>query len=315
MPRWLEPTIDAKASTTQNVDFYGAMNRFYRNVRDPASTLTQASPWQLLYSAWDQLSYQFSAQSGFAAADAVIGADILNEPYISYVGGEPPAGQSVLQAAGNRLITFYDALAPAITNHAPTWLLFFQDSTGGYNAANPAARETPTMTRKPNVPGNWVYSLHDYNFSYGTFADGVTRHDDFGITVMNAALANADRVARAAVHRRVHDVRTRRRRQAAHRRRHGRDQRVPRVGADEPGQLVVLGVRQPVHADDRDRRQHQPGDPGGASLARDRARPGDHQPAPGRHVHERMHRARVHVRRPGVHRPRRHDRELRLDLR
>jgi aryl-phospho-beta-D-glucosidase BglC (GH1 family) len=191
MPRWLEPTIDAKASTTQNVDFYGAMNRFYRNLRDPASTLTQASPWQLLYSAWDQLSYQFSAQSGFAAADAVIGADILNEPYISYVGGEPPAGQSVLQAAGSRLVTFYDALAPAITNHAPTWLLFFQDSTGGYNAANPAARETPTMTRKPNVPGNWVYSLHDYNFSYGTFADGVTRHDDFGITVMNAALANA----------------------------------------------------------------------------------------------------------------------------
>jgi aryl-phospho-beta-D-glucosidase BglC (GH1 family)/PKD repeat protein len=191
MPRWLEPTIDAKASTTQNVDFYGAMNRFYRNVRDPASTLTQASPWQLLYSAWDQLSYQFSAQSGFAAADAVIGADILNEPYISYVGGEPPAGQTVLQAAGIRLRTFYDALAPAITNHAPTWLLFFQDSTGGYNAANPAARETPTMTGKPTVPGNWVYSLHDYDFSYGTFSDGVTRHDDFGITLVNAALANA----------------------------------------------------------------------------------------------------------------------------
>ena len=47
------------------------------------------------------------------------------------------------------------------------------------------------MSAKPTAPGNWVYSLHDYNFGYGTFADGVVRHDDFGITVMTAALDNA----------------------------------------------------------------------------------------------------------------------------
>ncbi|MGZ6779536.1 MAG: cellulase family glycosylhydrolase, partial [Mycobacterium sp.] len=192
MPRWLDPTIDAKASTTQNTDFFNAMNQFYRNVRDPASTLTNASPWQLLYSAWDQLAYQFSPQSGFADASAVVGADILNEPYFSYVGGNPPAGQTVLQASGARLVAFYNALAPAITNRNSSWLLFFQDSTGGYNTANPANRESPTISAKPTVPGNWVYSFHDYNFSYGTFSDGVARHDDFGITLANADLANAN---------------------------------------------------------------------------------------------------------------------------
>ena len=41
------------------------------------------------------------------------------------------------------------------------------------------------------MPGNWVYSIHDYNFGYGTFSDGVTRHDDFGITLANAVQANA----------------------------------------------------------------------------------------------------------------------------
>ncbi len=191
MPRWLNPTIDAKATTTQSLDFYTAMNTFYRNIRDPQSPLTNATPWQLFASAWDQISYQFSSASEFAAADAVVGADILNEPYISYVGGSPPAGQTVLQAAGSRLVSFYNALAPAITAHNASWLLFFQDSTGGYNAANPAARESPVITGKPTVAGNWVYSNHIYAFSYGTFEDGVTRHDDFGITVANRALANA----------------------------------------------------------------------------------------------------------------------------
>ena len=49
------------------------------------------------------------------------------------------------------------------------------------------------MTAKPTGSGdfNWVYSIHDYNFAYGTFSDGVTRHDDFGITLMNVDLANA----------------------------------------------------------------------------------------------------------------------------
>ena len=47
------------------------------------------------------------------------------------------------------------------------------------------------MTGKPTVAGNWVYSFHDYNFSYETFSDGVPRHDDFGITLDNVMLANA----------------------------------------------------------------------------------------------------------------------------
>ncbi len=191
MPRWMYPTADAKASTDQNVDFYNGMNWFFRNLHDPAATVTHATPWQLLSAAWDQIAYQFSPASGFADYQAVVGADLFNEPYISYVGGSPPAGQTVLQAAGARLQTFYNAIAPSVTARNPSWLLFFQDSTGGHNAANPAARETPTMTAKPTVPGNWVYSFHNYNFSYGTFNDGVTRHDDFGITVVNAMLANA----------------------------------------------------------------------------------------------------------------------------
>ncbi len=192
MPRWLYPTADGKTATTQNTDFYNSMNWFYRNVHDPLATVTRATPWQLFSAAWDQLAYQFSPASGFPAADAVVGADILNEPYYAYVGGSPSAGQTVLQAAGSRLRTFYDAIAPSITGRRPSWLLIFEDSTGGYNAANPSARETPTMTGKPNVPGHWVYSIHDYNFSYGTFSDGVVRHDDFGITLANAVLANAN---------------------------------------------------------------------------------------------------------------------------
>ncbi|UDY36949.1 PKD domain-containing protein [Dermatobacter hominis] len=191
MPRWMYPTADGKATTTQNTDFYQSMNWFFRNLHDPLATTTQQTPWQLLSAAWDKLAYEFSPASGFAAADAVVGADVFNEPYFSYVGGSPPAGQSVLQAAGARLKTFYEAIGPAITARNPGWLLFFQDSTGGYNAANPAVRETPTMTAKPAVPGNWVYSAHIYAFSYGTFSDGVVRHDDFGITVANQLLANA----------------------------------------------------------------------------------------------------------------------------
>ena len=191
MPRWLDPSIDAKASTTQNLDFYNAMNWFYRNIQDPTSTITKATPWQLFSSAWSLLSYTFSSSSGFADYQAVVGSDILNEPYYSYVGGSPPAGQTVLQASGSRLAAFYNAMAPAITAYNPSWLLFFNDSTGGYNSANPLARETPTMTGKPTVAGDWVYAIHDYNFSYETFSDGVARHDDFGITLANIVLADA----------------------------------------------------------------------------------------------------------------------------
>jgi aryl-phospho-beta-D-glucosidase BglC (GH1 family) len=191
MPRWLYPTLDAKKKTTEKDDVRQGANWFYRNIHDPTSTTTQARPWQLLYAAWDQLAYQFSAESGFADYQAVVGADLLNAPHSSYVGGNPQDGQSVLAASGIRLRALYDALAPAITARNPSWLLMFQDSTGGYDAANPADRETPTITKKPSTPGNWVYSVHLLNTRHGTFADGVPAHDDFGVNLAEQALANA----------------------------------------------------------------------------------------------------------------------------
>jgi aryl-phospho-beta-D-glucosidase BglC (GH1 family) len=190
MPRWLDPTADRKAATTQNTDFHDSMNWFYRNLQDPLSTTTQATPWQLLYAAWDELATQFSP-ANFPDASTVIGADLLNEPYWSYVGDNPLPGQTVLQTAGTRLKSFYEYIAPAVTSRNPSWLLFFQDCSGGYNAANPSVREAPVMTGRPNVLGNWVYSYHAYDFNYGTFSDGVVRHDDFGITMANVMLANA----------------------------------------------------------------------------------------------------------------------------
>ena len=47
------------------------------------------------------------------------------------------------------------------------------------------------LTAKPSASGRWVYSSHIYNFGYGTFQDGVQSHDDRGINVANALLANA----------------------------------------------------------------------------------------------------------------------------
>ncbi|TDN90932.1 PKD domain-containing protein [Microbacterium sp. BK668] len=191
MPRWMYPSIDAKATTTQSTDFYNGMNWFFRNIHDPMATVTRVTPWELYADVWRMVSYEFSAASGFPAHQAVVGADLFNEPWWSYVGGNPPAGQTVAQAAGARLHAFYTALAPAITVNSPSWLLIFQDTGGGYNIANPSLRDSPWMTGKPSAPGNWVYSVHAYNFGYGTFSDGVPRHDDFGINHMNAVLANA----------------------------------------------------------------------------------------------------------------------------
>jgi hypothetical protein len=144
-----------------------------------------------LYAAWDQLAYQFSAESGFPDHAAVVGADLLNAPHVSDVGGNPAGGQSVLEASGSRLRALYETLAPAITARNPSWLLVFQDSTGGYASTNPADRETPTMTAKPSTPGNWVYSVHLVNAAHGTFSDGVPAHDDHGVTKAERALANA----------------------------------------------------------------------------------------------------------------------------
>ena len=84
-PRWMNPSIDAKASTTQSVDFYNAMNSFFRNRHDPNAKVTHATPWQLLRAAWSRLALEFSSRSGFAAYQAVVGADLFNEPYVGYV--------------------------------------------------------------------------------------------------------------------------------------------------------------------------------------------------------------------------------------
>ena len=172
MPRWLYPTFDAKDETTEEDDVNQAANWFYRNVHDPLSTTTEARPWQLFYAAWDQLAYQFSAESGFPDHAAVVGADLLDAPHINDVGGDPTGGRSVLESSGNRLRALYESVAPAITARNPSWLLVFQDSTGGYASANPGDRETPTMTAKPSTPGNWVYSVHLFNPAHGTFSDG-----------------------------------------------------------------------------------------------------------------------------------------------
>ena len=191
MPRWMYPSIDVKPSTTQSTDFYNGMNWFFRNIHDPMATVTRVTPWELYGDVWKMVSYEFSAASGFPDYQTVVGADLFNEPWWSYVGGSPPAGQTVAQAAGSRLHAFYTGLAPSITANTPNWLLFFQDTGGGYNTADPSLRDSPRMTGKPSAPGNWVYSLHDYNMTYATFSDGVPRHDDFGITLMNAVLSNA----------------------------------------------------------------------------------------------------------------------------
>ncbi len=191
MPRWLYPTLDAQDTTTEGEDVSEAANWFYRNVHDPLATVTWSQPWQLLYAAWDQLAYQFSAESGFDDYEAVVGADLLRAPQSSHVGSNPADGQSALEASGIRLRTLYATLAPAITGRNPGWLLLFQDAAGGYNAANPADRDTPTITDKPSSPGNWVYSVHLHNPQHGAFADGVPAHDDFGVTLAEQALANA----------------------------------------------------------------------------------------------------------------------------
>ena len=191
MPRWMYPSIDIKPATTQSTDYYNGMNWFFRNIHDPMATVTRATPWDLYGDVWEMLSYEFSAASGFPDYQAVVGADLFNEPWWSYVGGNPPAGETVAQAAGSRLHAFYTTLGPSITANSPNWLLFFQDTGGGYYIANPSLRESPLMTGKPSAPGNWVYSVHEYNFSYATFSDGVPRHDDYGITLMNAVLNNA----------------------------------------------------------------------------------------------------------------------------
>ena len=191
MPRWMYPSIDIKPATTQSTDFFNGMNWFFRNIHDPMATVTRATPWDLYGDVWEMLAYEFSAASGFPDYQAVVGADMFNEPWWSYVGGNPPAGQTVAQAAGSRLLAFYTRLAPSITANSPNWLLFFQDTGGGYYSANPSLRESPWMTGKPTVPGNWVYSIHEYNFTYETFSDGVPRHDDFGISLVTAVLNNA----------------------------------------------------------------------------------------------------------------------------
>ena len=100
MPRWMYPSIDVKPSTTQSTDFYNGMNWFFRNIHDPMATVTRVTPWELYGDVWKMVSYEFSAASGFPAYQTVVGADLFNEPWWSYVGGSPPAGQTVAQAAG-----------------------------------------------------------------------------------------------------------------------------------------------------------------------------------------------------------------------
>ena len=182
------------------VDFYNAMNRFYRNVPDPASTTTHATPWQLSPSAWSELSYCLLRPLGVPAYRAVVGADLLNEPYAKYVGGSPPAGQTVLQAAApaQRLL---HGRAPAVTGRQPGLAALLRGLDRWLQRRHPVRTRDPRPDRTPGGDVNWVYSMHDYDFGYGTFSDGVTRHDDFGITLDERRLSPTPGLAGAALRR------------------------------------------------------------------------------------------------------------------
>ena len=142
------------------------------------------------------------------------------------------------------------------------------------------------MSAKPTAPGNWVYSLHDYNFGYGTFADGVVRHDDFGITVTNAALANANawtvplyigeftNFSLGVDARQLTDATM------------AQTGKFLSLGQVAPRELDVLGLRQRVHADDRHRPDDQPGHPGREARTGRRPRHAEFERTSGRIVHQ-----------------------------
>ena len=171
------------------------------------------------------------------------------------------------------------------------------------------------MSVKPTAPGNWVYSLHDYNFGYGTFADGVVRHDDFGITVMNAALdnANAWRVPLYIGEFTNFSLGVDARQLT--------DATMVETGKflswakRAPRELDVLGLCQRVHADDRHRPDNQSGHPGGEARTGRRPRRTDFERASRRIVHKCLHRALLQVRRHFVDRCGRLHHRIRVDLR
>ena len=298
MPRWMYPSIDVKPATTQSTDFFNGMNWFFRNIHDPMATVTRATPWDLYGDVWEMLAYEFSAASGFPDYQAVVGADMFNEPWWSYVGGNPPAGQTVAQAAGSRLLAFYTTLAPAITANSPNWLLFFQDTGGGYYSANPSLRESPWMTGKADGSGklgvlNPRLQLHLRDVLRRGAAARRLRHQPRKRSAQQRA-----GVGRPAVHRRVHQLQPRGRRPQPHRRRHGANAAVRRLGQAERRELDVLGLLQPMAADVDDGLHDQPAYHGREEHARQRARrTGRSQPTAGRFIHLDRHRPAGRVRR------------------
>ena len=113
--------------------FYNGMNWFFRNIHDPMATVTRVTPWELYGDVWKMFPTSSRLRPAFLPTRRC-GRRSLQRPWWSYVGGSPPAGQTVAQAAGSRLHAFYTGLAPSITANTPNWLLFFQDTGGGTTA-------------------------------------------------------------------------------------------------------------------------------------------------------------------------------------
>ena len=121
--------MDGKASTTQNSRLLQrSMNWFYRNLARPAG-----------YRSLSDAVAAVLGRVGSARLPVLAGVRVRRLPTQSSVPTSSTSRTSAMSEAarrrarpccrppGARLMTFYNALAPAITARHPSWLLFFQD--------------------------------------------------------------------------------------------------------------------------------------------------------------------------------------------